>query len=380
MPKTRVILELGSGNDLHGSDYTKAALRAVQDALHHSSLTFVRALKIDKTKVDVDVTIGVQRPERVDLDKIKQSLPLGNLTVKAVKGGLDPRGQESVWRALFFARRAAEQARRAAEHAGAVAARQERIAGRQSASARVHANIAAMHRKSEACQRAAERMHLDFSRRLTRWALRGDADLLLRPVLMSAVANTAGWHGAVLSLRDSSGDEMLVAASDATARRAHELEVTLNEGPSWDALLGGNPVACGDELDRRWPSYAPAVGDLGVQAVAAVPLDLGSRNLGGALTVSGAQLPSLTDDACGLSDVAEALARTVLQVPDVIGTDAFGVPRLNVFEEEDFQPVLHQATGLLHAKYGWDMDNALALIRAHAFAEDRPIADVAADI
>ena len=89
MPKTRVILELGSGNDLHGSDYTKAALRAVQDALHHSSLTFVRSLKVDKTKVDVDVTVGVQRPEQVDLEKIKKSLPLGNVTVKAVKGGLD---------------------------------------------------------------------------------------------------------------------------------------------------------------------------------------------------------------------------------------------------------------------------------------------------
>ena len=89
MPKTRVILELGSGNDLHGSDYTKAALRAVQDALHHSSLSFVRTLKVDKTKLDVEVTIGVQRPERLDLDKIKQSLPLGNVTVKAVKGGLD---------------------------------------------------------------------------------------------------------------------------------------------------------------------------------------------------------------------------------------------------------------------------------------------------
>ena len=47
--KTRVILELGSGNDLHGSDYTKAALRAVQDALHHSSLAFIRSLKIDKS-------------------------------------------------------------------------------------------------------------------------------------------------------------------------------------------------------------------------------------------------------------------------------------------------------------------------------------------
>ena len=89
MPKTRVILELGSGNDLHGSDYTKAALRAVQDALHHSSLSFVRTLKVDKTKLDVEVTVGVQRPEQVDLDKIKTSLPLGNVTVKAVKGGLD---------------------------------------------------------------------------------------------------------------------------------------------------------------------------------------------------------------------------------------------------------------------------------------------------
>jgi uncharacterized protein (TIGR02058 family) len=89
MPKTRVILELGSGNDLHGSDYTKAALRAVQDALHHSSLSFVRSLKIDKTKLDVEVTIGVQRPEQVDLEKVKNSLPVGNITVEAVKGGLD---------------------------------------------------------------------------------------------------------------------------------------------------------------------------------------------------------------------------------------------------------------------------------------------------
>ena len=89
MPKARAILELGSGNDLHGSDYTKAALRAVQDALHHSSLSFIGSLAIDKTKLDVEVTIGVQRPEQVDLDKIKKSLPLGNVTVKAVKGGLD---------------------------------------------------------------------------------------------------------------------------------------------------------------------------------------------------------------------------------------------------------------------------------------------------
>jgi len=95
VPKTRVILELGSGNDLHGSDYTKAALRAVQDALHHSSLSFIRSLNIDKTKLNVEVTVGVQRPEKVDLQVVKNSLPVGNVTVRAVKGGLDVADSEN---------------------------------------------------------------------------------------------------------------------------------------------------------------------------------------------------------------------------------------------------------------------------------------------
>jgi uncharacterized protein (TIGR02058 family) len=92
--KTRIILELGSGNDLHGSDYTKAAIRAVQDALHHSSLSFIRSLGIDKKTLDVEVTVGVQQPDRVDLEKVKASLPVGNITAKAVKGGLDIPGAD----------------------------------------------------------------------------------------------------------------------------------------------------------------------------------------------------------------------------------------------------------------------------------------------
>jgi uncharacterized protein (TIGR02058 family) len=90
MASKRVILELGSGNDLHGGDYTKAALRAVQDALHHSSLTMLRALKVNpKTGMFVNVTIGVQQPGKVDLDKVKASLPHGVVSVKAIRGGLD---------------------------------------------------------------------------------------------------------------------------------------------------------------------------------------------------------------------------------------------------------------------------------------------------
>jgi uncharacterized protein (TIGR02058 family) len=86
----RVILELGTGNDLHGGDYTKAALRAVQDALHHSSLMMLRSLGIDsKTQMFVEVTIGVQQPDKVDTEAVRKSLPHGVVTVKAVKGGLD---------------------------------------------------------------------------------------------------------------------------------------------------------------------------------------------------------------------------------------------------------------------------------------------------
>ena len=93
MTMKRIILELGAGNDLHGDDYTKAALRAVQDALHHSSLAVVRTLGLDTKKMQVEVTIGVQRPEKVDAAAVRASLPHGEVKVNVVKGGLDVPGE-----------------------------------------------------------------------------------------------------------------------------------------------------------------------------------------------------------------------------------------------------------------------------------------------
>ena len=87
MTGKRVILEMGSGNDLHGGDYTKAAVRAVEDAIHHSSLTFIRTLGVDPRMMQVAVTIAVQRPEKVDAAVVKAALPHGQVTVKVIKGG-----------------------------------------------------------------------------------------------------------------------------------------------------------------------------------------------------------------------------------------------------------------------------------------------------
>ena len=95
MTLKRVILEMGTGNALHGGDYTTAAIRAVEDAIHHSSLSMVRALKIDRDTVHVDVTIGVQRPGEVDAEAVRAALPMGKVTVKVVEGGLDVPDQEA---------------------------------------------------------------------------------------------------------------------------------------------------------------------------------------------------------------------------------------------------------------------------------------------
>ena len=89
MSTRRVILELGAGTDLHGGDDTKAAIRAVQDAIRHSSLSLIRSLGLDARSMQVEVTIGTQHPERVDREAVKAALPHGEVTVRVVKGGLD---------------------------------------------------------------------------------------------------------------------------------------------------------------------------------------------------------------------------------------------------------------------------------------------------
>ena len=89
MAEKRIILEMGTGNDLYGGDYTKAACRAVQDALHHSSIVLFRSLGYDHRDMRVQVTIGVQEPDKVDAAVVAAELPRGRAEVTVVFGGLN---------------------------------------------------------------------------------------------------------------------------------------------------------------------------------------------------------------------------------------------------------------------------------------------------
>lgn len=85
----RFIIEMGMGNDLHGANYTKAAGRAIEDALRHSSIPLFGALGLSHEEMQVQVTVGVQDPEAVDCAALAATLPRGQAQVRAVFGGLN---------------------------------------------------------------------------------------------------------------------------------------------------------------------------------------------------------------------------------------------------------------------------------------------------
>ncbi len=95
MSMKRIILEMGTGNDLYGEDYTKAARRAVHDALHHSSLTLFRTVGLNRDDMQITVTIGVQKPEQVDTDSVASEVPFGTVQVNVEFGGLNVEDPEA---------------------------------------------------------------------------------------------------------------------------------------------------------------------------------------------------------------------------------------------------------------------------------------------
>ncbi|MFR0352156.1 GAF and ANTAR domain-containing protein [Streptomyces sediminimaris] len=219
----------------------------------------------------------------------------------------------------------------------------------------MHLRIARMHRSTAACHQTAARLQEDYVTRLTGWTPRRGGPM---PVFMSGVAAACGTDSAAVALIGASHDQLALAASDEPSRAAQELEFLLGEGPARDATNEARPVlADGSDLFDRWPGYGPAVAELGIKAVAAVPLGLSGTCVGALAVFDPAQGVA---DAGPFGEVAEALTRSMILGPD-------GDPGL--YGATDVRAEVHQAAGMVSVHLGCPVTDALQLIKAHAFAE-----------
>jgi uncharacterized protein (TIGR02058 family) len=89
MALKRVAIEIGMGTDIRGTDYTKAAVRALRDALWHNSLGIAAALGKPTDSMVVEIHIGVPKPDQVDKAQVLAVLPHGTGSVHVVEGGLE---------------------------------------------------------------------------------------------------------------------------------------------------------------------------------------------------------------------------------------------------------------------------------------------------
>ena len=91
----RFLVEFGTGADLHGGDVTKAAKKAVKDAISHCCLCGItEAVELkDSSKIHVKMKIGVPDPGKLDVEELKAGIPFGSAEIEeVVVGGLSVKG------------------------------------------------------------------------------------------------------------------------------------------------------------------------------------------------------------------------------------------------------------------------------------------------
>ncbi len=259
--------------------------------------------------------------------------------------------------------------RHRAARAASVAARHEARQALAPESLRpLHARMSDLHRRIEARHLVAARLTEVHAIRMEGW-LNAAAGPALRPVFMAAVASVLGTRGVTVTLRGRRHATAVVAASDADARAAHDLELVLAEGPATDVVARGAPLTVtGTALLERWPRYGPAVAELGVRAVTAAPL--GPPGLG-ALCAYAAE-PAIGASAAATDWMARALAQMVL-ADDIL-------PGPPVFDEASYRAVVHQAAGVVSVHCRCDVDAAEDLLAARAFTVGVPVEEIAAQV
>ncbi|WP_431835826.1 GAF and ANTAR domain-containing protein [Cellulomonas sp. Y8] len=207
---------------------------------------------------------------------------------------------------------------------------------------------------------------------LTATAAQGAGGTLVGRLCEAArvVADADGASIALTPGRRDYASRSVLWATDAVAARIEQIHDVVGRGPASDVARTDEGVSLTlADTATPWPEFAemttrhtPAV------LLAAVPLHAGSGVLG-VLTLYRSRPGPLEGDLADLGFVADVIAVAVLD-----GTAPGTTPPSASWDERS---AIHQAAGMVMAQLAVSADDALALLRAHAFALDLTLPEVA---
>ena len=211
------------------------------------------------------------------------------------------------------------------------------------------------------------------------WAASPDGSALPAGLVHGA-ARSLPVSGVGLALMTERGPAGTVAATDVPALRLEDLQFTLGEGPCVDASRSGRPVLQPDlaaTAPRRWPGFAGGALAAGVAAVFAFPLRVGAIRVGVLdlyRAAPGALSAQALREALSFADAATLL---LLYLQTRAPGDELAPEALAVLDD---RAEVHQATGVVSVQAGVRVAEALVMLRARAYADQRPVGDVAHDV
>jgi GAF domain-containing protein len=198
--------------------------------------------------------------------------------------------------------------------------------------------------------------------------------------LCEVCADVTAMDGAGIMLMSGDVPRGSVCTTDTVSALIEQLQYDIGEGPCVDAYHEDRPVLESDlaePVNVRWPAFTGPVLDAGVRAVFGFPLHVGAVRLG-ALHLYRDRPGPLADeqhaDALVMADIA-AQAVLVLQANAPPGQLATAL-----MASADFQYVVHQASGMVAVQLDVSVAEALIRLRAYAFGNDRPLAEVTRDV
>jgi GAF domain len=198
--------------------------------------------------------------------------------------------------------------------------------------------------------------------------------------LCEVCAEVTGTSGAGIMLMSGDVPRGSVCTTNDVSALIEELQYALGEGPCVDAYHQDRPVLEPDLAHTstpRWLAFTGPALEAGVGAVFGFPLQVGAVRLG-ALNLYSARPGPLTDD-----QHADALVMADIAAQAVLVLQANAPPGKLAAELEagaDLHFVVHQASGMVAAQLDVSVGQALIRLRAYAFGNDRPLAEVANDV